>query len=335
MSVPRRFPGWIIALAVFWTAGLGPAPAAVSLDPLGSFLTRHGYGGAQLVSSGQFFHLPIVSEGKPAHLVVDTGTPATLIFRSSVKRLQLSETLTHAPVSGAFGQGQEHYGVAIMRSFQAGNCTMENIPVAIAPDMTAMNVYGRPNGLLGLRELFKFGAVLDLAHHMVYLHPKPLPNELSGEMRTILQSNGWTPVPMTFTSRYLRVPGEANDKPCHLLVDTGAFVTALDRSFATAAKIPARPTRITAHGFGRTDSSVDLATFGSLWIGNYQIKQPSASLLALDSRMLARGTMSEVAGLLGVDYLAMNSAIIDFVSGTLYLRPGGRRGPTKGERGKL
>ena len=324
MAIGRRSYSSIILLAGFWVIALSQSQAAVSLDPLGSFLTSHGYGGAQLVSSGQFFHLPIVYEGKAAHLVIDTGTPATLIFRSSVKRLRLSETLTNAQVSGAFGQGQERYGVAIMRSFHAGNCTVENVPVAIAPDMTSMNIYGRPNGLLGLRELMKFGAVLDLEHRMVYLHPSPLQRELSAEMKTILQSGGWTPVAMTLTSRLLRVPGEANDKPCHFLVDTGAFVTALDRNFAEAAKISARPTHVTAHGVGHTASSVGLATFGSLWIGNYQIKQPSASVLALDSRMLSRGTMSEVAGLLGIDYLAMNSAVIDFVSGTLYLRPGGR-----------
>lgn len=335
MPPPRRLHSWIIVLAVFWTAGFRQCQANVSLDSVGSFLTRHGYGGAQLVSSGQFFHLPIVSEGNPANLVVDTGTPATLIFRSSVKRLRLSETLTKAQVSGAFGQGQEHYGVAIMRSFHAGNCTIENIPVAIAPDLTALNPYGRPNGLLGLRELMKFGAVLDLAHHMVYLHPTPLPDDLSRDLRTMLEGHGWTPVTMTVTTRHLRVAGEANDKPCHFLVDTGAFVTALDRGFAEAAKISTRPTRVTAHGFGRGASGVGLATFGSLWIGNYQIKQPSASVLELDSRMLARGTMSEVAGLLGVDYLAMNSAIIDFVSGTLYLRPGERHGPSKAARGKL
>lgn len=324
MSGRSPFQSWISGLAVLCMVGSIRLQAAVSLDPVGSFLTNHGYGGAQLVSSGQFFHLPIVSEGNPAHLVVDTGTPATLIFRSSVKRLRLSETLTNAQVSGAFGQGQDRYGVAIMKSLRAGNCTLENVPVAIAPDIAAMNIYGRPNGLLGLRELMKFGAVLDLARHMVYLHPLPLPNELSPDLRNLLESRGWTAVAMTFTSRHLRVPGEANDKPCHLLVDTGAFVTALDRSFATAANISARPTHVTAHGVGRSASSVGLATFGSLWVGNYQIKQPSASVVALDSRMLARGSMSEVAGLLGIDYLAMNSAILDFVSGTLYLRPSGR-----------
>src|SRR5690242_3935851 len=282
MSLWSSLQRLLIVLAAFSLNGPIASDAAVSLDPLGSFLTKHGYGGAQLVSSGQFFHLPIVSEGIPAHLVVDTGTPATLIFRSSVRRLQLSETLTNAQVSGAFGKGQERYGVAIMKSFRAGNFTVKNIPVAIAPDIAALNIYARPNGLLGLQELMKFGAVLDLSRHMIYLHPSPTPNELSRDLKKILVSHGWTAVTMTFSSRHLRVPGEANDKPCHFLVDTGAFVTALDRSFAAAADISAQPTHVTAHGVGRTASDVGLATFGSLWIGNYQIKRPSASILPLD-----------------------------------------------------
>jgi Aspartyl protease len=205
--------------------------------------------------------------------------------------------------------------------FKAGNCTLTNVPVAIAPDLTALNIYGRPNGLLGLRELMKFGAVLDLDRGMVYLRPSQPSNEVSGEMRTILQSRGWTPVKMFLAGRHLHVPGEANDRPCHFIVDTGAVLTALDTGFAAAANISPQPTRATAHGVGRSASNVGLATLGSLWIGNYQIRRPRASIVTLDSRLLARGTMSEVAGLLGVDYLAMNSAVIDFVSGTLYLRP--------------
>jgi predicted aspartyl protease len=312
---------WFPVLLWCFVGRLGVCDAAVSLDPLGTYLTSRGYGGAQLVASGKFYHLPILSEGKAGHLVVDTGTPATLIFRSSVKPLHLSETLTNAQVSGAFGQGQERYGVAIINSFSAGNCRLVNVPVAIAPDIAAMNAYGRPNGLLGLRELMKFGAVLDLGHRMVYLRASHPADEVAHDIRSMLETRGWTPIAMSSAHRHLRVPGEANDKPCHFLVDSGAFLTALDRSFAAAAKISVRPTHATAHGVGRSASSVGLATFGSLWIGNYQIKRPSASVVTLDPRMLERGTMSEVAGLLGVDYLAMNSAIIDFVSGTLYLRP--------------
>ncbi|HEY4283662.1 MAG TPA: aspartyl protease family protein [Chthoniobacterales bacterium] len=294
---------------------------AVKLDNLGRYLTGHAYGGAQLVDSGKFYHLPIHSNGHPGHLVVDTGSPATIIFRSSVRRLGLNETRTNAQVRGAFGEGRDTYGLAVINSFIAGNCTLKSVPVAIAPDMRGMNIYGRPNGLLGLRELVKFGAVLDLSRGIVYLRPTRPDREISAGIKSILEANGWRPVPIMLTRNHLRVTAEVNDVPCHLLVDTGAFLTALDRDFAATAKIPVRPTHATATGVGRSGGSVGLATFHSLWVGNYEIKNASASVIAMDSHLLGRGTNAEVAGLLGVEYLARSSAIFDFVSGTLFLRP--------------
>ena len=298
--------------------------AAVKLDTLGDYLTKNGYGGAQLISTGKFYHLPIQSNGKAGHFVVDTGSPTTLIFRSSVKPLALNETKTDAHVRGAFGQGSERYGVAVINSLTAGNCTFRNIPVAIAPDVGASNTYGRPNGLFGLRELVKFGAVLDLSHRIVYLRPSRPDNQVAVAIKRILEPNGWRPIRLSLERNHLRVPGEANNVPCHFLVDTGAFLTALDRNFAAAARIPTQATHATAHGVGKSSGSVGLATFRSLWIGDYQIKKASASVLNLDPDVLGRGTMSEVEGLVGLEYLALNSAIFDFVSGTLYLRPRSR-----------
>ena len=313
------------------------ASARVKLDSLGSFLTSHGYGGAQLVNSGTFYHLPIRSNARAGHLVIDTGSGSTIIFRSSVKRLGLNESRTNVFVRGAFGRGDEHYGLALMGSLEAGNIRLENVPVAIAPDLGGMNAYGRPNGLLGVAELTRFGAVVDLAHRMIYLRPHRPDYEVPSAIRSMLESGGWKAIQLAQVRNHLRVPGEVNDKPCHLLVDTGAYLTALDRGFARAAKIPIRPTNATAHGIGRTGGSVGLGTFDSLWIGNYQIRNGSASIISMDPRMLGRGsqievasmreraTDAEVAGLLGVEYLARNSAIFDFVSGTLYLKPKPRR----------
>jgi predicted aspartyl protease len=314
----------VIALSFFVGYSLfavEPSPAAFRLDELGRYLTRHGYGGAELVNTGLFYHLPIQYDGRPGHLVIDTGSPNTIVFRSSVRRFALAERRTATPVSGAFGPGPEHYGVSVINSFGAGNLLLKNVPVGIAPDMIAMNMFGQPNGLLGLSEMLKFGAILDLSHRVLYMRPSRPGSDMSAEIKSILERNGWQPVKIEFTRNHLRVPGEANDRPCHFLVDTGAVLTALDRRFATAARIPTRPTRATARGVGRSGGNVEVGTFGSLWIGNYQIKNASASVLEMDPRVLGRGTQSEVAGLLGLEYLALNSAIFDFVSGTLYLRP--------------
>jgi predicted aspartyl protease len=311
---------------MFGCLGATVSRAAVKLDTLGTFLTRHGYGGAQLVDSGQFYHLPIHANGKAGNLVVDTGAPATLIFRSSLHRLGLVETKTDALASGAFGRGREAYGVTTIGSFSAGNCTLANVPVVVTSDLGNIHRYGTPNGFLGLRELVKFGAILDLSHRMVYFRPSRPDRELSGSLKSTLEGAGWKSVQLSLRRHHLLVPGEVDDVPCRFIIDSGARLTALDRSFALQAKLGGKPTELTASGIGRSGGRVSVTSFASLWIGDYQIKRGSATIINLDPEMLARGTDAEVVGLIGIEYLAQNSAIFDFVSGTLYLRPGSRTG---------
>ncbi|HJT80773.1 MAG TPA: pepsin/retropepsin-like aspartic protease family protein [Chthoniobacterales bacterium] len=306
----------------FWIIVQPPAGlAAVRLDSLGKYLTKKGYGGAQLVHSGKFYHLPIRSNGRAGHLVIDTGTHGTLIFRSSVRQLKLTETRTNIPVRSILGLSNERYGRSIIHSFQAGNFTVKQVPVAIAPDLGDSNTYGRPNGLLGLRELMKFGAVLDCSRRILYLRPARPERDVTGQIRSILESRGWKPIALTYTRNRLRVPGETNDVPCHFFVDTGTFLITLDRSWTNRARIPTREIDSTVHGVGRSSRRVQLASLDTVWIGNYQVRGALAAVLSMDAPMLFRGTPSEVVGLVGVDYLARNSAIFDFVSGTLYLKP--------------
>lgn len=295
---------------------------AVKLDPLGAYLVSRGYGGAQLVRSGQYYHLPIVANGKPAHLVVDTGAPTSLIFRWSLKRLSLTESDTDAPESGAFGRGKQLMGKTTVGTLTAGNCTLTNVPVRVANDNgSATNPISRPNGLLGLRELLKFGAVLDFSHRLIYLRPSRPGSEVSASIRSILEQNNFKAISLSLDRGHVRVPGKVNDIACHFWVDSGAFLTVLDRDFAARAKLASVPTRAVAHGIGKSGGELRVASFPSLWVGSYQIKRASAAVIALDSHFLGRGTNSEVEGLLGIEYLALNSAIIDFISGTIYLRP--------------
>src|SRR5205814_5808211 len=109
MRLTRR-TGVLLA-AIILLLDLDIAHGAVRLDALGLYLTKNRYGGAQLVQLGNFFHLPIQSSGKPANLVVDTGSPSTLIFRSSLKGLNLNESTTGELVHGAFGRGRDVYGL--------------------------------------------------------------------------------------------------------------------------------------------------------------------------------------------------------------------------------
>jgi predicted aspartyl protease len=294
---------------------------AVKLDALGAYLVSQGYGGTQLVRTGQYYHLPIVANEKPANLIVDTGAPTSLIFRRTLKQLKLAETKTGVHEGGAFGKGTQVFGVTTIGTLTAGNCTLTNVPVAVANDDATLNAIGRPNGLLGLRELVKFGAVLDLSHRLIYLRSSRPGSEVGASIRVMLEHNNFKGIPLSPAGGHLRVPGKVNDTACHFLVDTGASLTVLDRDFAARSKLGAVPTRAVAHSIGKSGAQLSVVRFPSLWVGDYQIKQASATVTGLSSNILGRGTNSESQGLLGVEYLGLNSAIFDFVSGTMYLRP--------------
>ena len=65
----------VLFAAILLLLNLDVGHGAVTLDALGLYLTQNGYGGAPLVHLGNYYHLPIKSNGKPGNLLVDTGGP--------------------------------------------------------------------------------------------------------------------------------------------------------------------------------------------------------------------------------------------------------------------
>jgi predicted aspartyl protease len=315
-STPRT--GVFFAAAIL-LLDLDIGHGAVRLDALGRYLTKNGYGGAQLVQLGNFFHLPIQSNGKPANLVVDTGSPSTLIFRSSLKGLNLNESTTTERVIGPFGRIRDVYGLTRIKALTAGNCTLTNVPVAVASGSADSSfTRAHSNGLLGLRELIKFGAVLDLRNHLVYLRPSRPGSSVGSGIKSILAGQGYTAVPLLPKGKHVLVAGALNGFPCHFIVDTGGYITTLDVDFAAHTKLKVASTPLVGVGFGGS-SPMGITTFPSLRIGNYEIRNGSASVVRFNPEIL--GSHSLVAGIIGVEYLSINRAIFDFISGTMYLRP--------------
>src|SRR6266853_7004488 len=323
MRLSRR-TGFLFA-AIILLLDLDIGRSAVTLDALGLYLTKNGYGGAQLIQLGNFFHLPIQASGKPANLVVDTGSPSTLIFRSSLKGLNLNESTTTERIIGPFGRGRDVYGLTTIKALTAGNCTLTNLPVAVASG-SADSAFSRAhsNGLLGLRELIRFGAVLDLRNHLVYLRPSRPGNSVGSGIKSILSAQGYTAVPLLVKGNHVLVAGGLNGMQCHFVIDTGGYVTTLDADFVARSKLKVAATRLVAQGLSGS-SSVGITTFPSLRIGNYQIQNGSASVVRFNREVLASHSGPDilqshgadlVAGLIGVEYLAINRAIFDFVSGT-------------------
>jgi len=315
----------MLVIAALWaTAWSSQTEGAVPLTPLGKFLTSHGYGGAQLVHPGNAFRLPINSNGKAGDLTIDTGAPCSLVFRGGLRKLGLTEVASQDKVRGAFGAGRDMLGHTIIGSFTMGNCTFQNLPVAVASDYEGMGIfrrYGSSDGLLGLREMFKFGAVLDLGNRLLFVRPSGPSRDVAATIRSILNAQGYTPIQLNVVKSHLRIPATVNGFACNLIVDTGAYVTAIDRYTASKAKIGGIRTQAIARGLGDSSREVSVATFPTFRLGPYEIKNASAVVVGLNTELLGAGTGLEAGGLVGAEYLSMNSAVFDFNSNTLYLKP--------------
>lgn len=300
------------------------AQGAVVLDALGTFLTGRGYAGSQMVNPDNHFRLLIKSNGKPGNLIVDTGAPNSVIFRESLRKLGLTETKTEHVAVGMFGGGSDRFGMTKVQSFATGNCELANVPVLVISDPMRS---GRRNadGLFGFREMVKFGAVLDLGNRLLLINPKGLNKSLSPEIRTLLVSRGFTPVPLSVFGSHIRVAGAINGMPCRYILDTGSYLSLIDSEVVKRAKVRTLSTRIRAQGVGASGGMVGMAKLASIRLGNYEIRNPSATVAPVYGAAIDRGKKSEAAGFLGIEYLGMNSAVIDFNSGTLYLRPKSRR----------
>ena len=323
-TLPSRGPSYSALMAIVpLLLAVASCDAAVVLGTLGKFLASRGYGGAQLVHPGNYYRLPINSNGKAGDLLVDTGTPTSLIYRASVSKFGLTVTETDSAVHGAFGKDRENFGRAIIPSLTMGNCVLVNMPVVVASDKEGRGIfrrYGSSDGLFGLREMNAYGAVLDLGNRLLFVRPKGPSKEIGAAVKSILTSEGYTPVKLKTLRSHLHATGAINGMNCQFIVDTGALLTSIDSAAAAKAKIGGFRTESVADGIGPSGGEVRLAKFPSLRIGKYEIKSVSVTVVKFDGTVVGRGTDSEDAGLLGAEYLAQNSAVFDFNTKTLYLK---------------
>src|SRR5262249_35193519 len=276
------------------------AKGAARLSQLDQFVVGHGYGGAQFVRYQNTYRLPIKANGKVGDLTIDTGSPMSIIFRASLNKFGLQATQTDVPVHGVFGKGEEKVGRVTIQQLTMGKLTLMNVKRAVLSDTTGGGLYGPyglSDGLFGLREMFKYGVVLDLNNHLILAHPAGQMKAISDGIRSILTQQGYTPISISFVDDHLQVPAVINGAPCKLIVDTGAFLTVIERQFSRKAKIGGRDTNIVTQGIGTHGRGVSYAEFPELKIGDFAIKNASVTVSDLDEAII--GGKSNAAGLLG------------------------------------
>src|SRR5215472_1214424 len=106
---------------------------------LAGALASQGLGGAKLERRyGNHLMVPVSINNRHGALMIDTGSPNTLIDRNSVSTFGLTVEKTDSSVGGLFGRSWERFGASKVKSLAMGNCVVTNVPVAIT-DLSGMN----------------------------------------------------------------------------------------------------------------------------------------------------------------------------------------------------
>src|SRR5690349_8959671 len=115
------------------------AKAQQASGTLASFLSKQGLAGAKLERRyGNHLFVAVSMNNRHGTLMIDTGSPNTLIDRNSVNTFGLTVEKTDSTVGGLFGRTWEKQGASKVKSIVMGNCMLTNVPVAIA-DLSGMN----------------------------------------------------------------------------------------------------------------------------------------------------------------------------------------------------
>jgi predicted aspartyl protease len=161
--------------------------------------------------------------------------------------------------------------------------------------------------------------VLDLNNHVILAHPGGQMKEISEGIRSILTNEGYTPISLSVVNNHLQVPAVINGTQSRMIVDSGAFFTAIDRDAARKLRIGGYDTGAVARGLGTGGRGIGYAHFPEMKLGDFTIKNVSVTVSALNPEIIQG--KQPAAGFLGADYLGPCGAIFDFNSNTLYLRP--------------
>ena len=306
---------------------------------LAGVLSKHGLAGAKLERRyGNHLFVAVSINNRHGALLIDTGSPNTLIDLNSVNTFGLTVEKTDSSVGGLFGRSWERYGMSKVKSLAMGNCVVTNVPVAIT-DLSSMNPersaaatgshiadsksLAHINGVLGAREMLKFGMIVDCTRQMLYINPKGASPALSQSLGSFLVTRGFTRIPMRLNANsHFDVEGALNGHATRFIVDTGAANTLIDTQ--VAVKSGTGMTALAGNGAGGAGGlveGVNRTGVKELAIGNFKLANAEVVIAHVSSDILLSKSATESnAGVLGEDYLSTNFAVIDIGGKALYLR---------------
>jgi predicted aspartyl protease len=265
--------------------------------------------------------------GQPVNLLVDTGAVQSILDAKAAEscgvrpfQRALSQFRFSVP-SQVFTMANEINGellpVGLAQSITAGDMNFGSSSVALRDSSHSGTRTGHVDGVLGLDILLRHKAVINCRTKLVFFK---VSNGRGISLGSIAASEKFTRVPIQREENgALTVSCSINGQPARLLVDTGAFVTALHERFVKSLGLVPEPTRISAQ-FGRGPwKRIGAARINDLRIGTFKAPSEKFGVSQLPQFALQQGN-SKIAGILGMDTLYICHAIIDLDGMNLFLK---------------
>ena len=328
-------------LAILLLATLTPFPAQSQQNSgtLAGFLSKQGLAGAKLERRfGNHLLVPVSINNRRGTLMIDTGSPNTVIDANSVNTFGLTVEKTDSNVGGLFGRSWERFGRSKVKNIAMGNCIVTNVPVAIADFSNFNTARSGPatgshigdsrslahiNGILGTNEMVKFGMIVDCTRQMLYVNPNGRSPKVSQSLTGLLAARGFTRIPMRLNAnRHFDVEGALNGHSTRFIVDTGSANTLIDKQAAVRSRTSVTALAgVGAGGAGGLAEGVDRTGVKELAIGNFKIANAEVVVAHVSGDILLSQSASESnAGVLGQEFLSSDFAVIDMGGMALYLR---------------
>ncbi|HVF71447.1 MAG TPA: aspartyl protease family protein [Chthoniobacterales bacterium] len=315
-------PPWLRALLAIQMVCLVAPIAKARIDL--SILQQQGYGMVELKRPHpNTLTLKATINGQSAVLIVDTGWSGHGITVDSESAGSLKMPLTDDPGRRQSLSGKHLTGFkkGVANTVSLGNVQMHNVPVLVGyiSGLHAASVRREigATGFLSAGFLRTCSAVIDLHNLRLYLRPPGTGH------RTVLgpamRGAGLAEIPFTITGNALAlVDAEINGASGAMIVDTGKTLTGVDTRFASKIKVVGHSSRVGTLDAAGAIIRTELAKIQSFKIGGVRLRAPD---VRLEKFPLYTQTSGRVIGLLGIDILGPNGAIIDFGNLKLYCYP--------------
>lgn len=256
------------------------------------------------------FGLEVTINGKPAHLVLDTGAAGILLSHPAAERVGLVR-VTDATVRGIGDNAKMTGGYrAIAERFQIGDVDYRDAVISVADQ----GFIGIEDGLIGSNVLGEFLITLDFAAGKLRLDPLPgfRPGEEFADRTVSPQMESATRV-FRF-GHLLLLPVRVGNAANRLFVlDTGAASSLISSELAAAVSNINRDDKTALRGLNGKVG--DVYQTGNLVLEFAGFEQKNMGMTAFDTWELSHRLGTEISGFLGLPVLNLFKLTIDYRDG--------------------